>query len=105
MRGGYSVVIDLSGDEIFFVSTGEGQLYAFPSHCQELQGTPTLKNRTSFYIHKQEIFYLDKVKKQTSHILYWHLFHAKKIENARIILDFDITSLSNKVSLPVSVYN
>jgi len=42
---GYSVVIDLSGDEIFFVFTGEGQLYAFPLRCQDLQGNSTLKNR------------------------------------------------------------
>jgi hypothetical protein len=44
---GYSVVIDLSGDEIFFVFTGEGQLYAFPLRCQDLQGNSTLKNHTS----------------------------------------------------------
>jgi len=42
---GYSVVIDLSGDEIFFVFTGEGQLYAVPFSCQGSQGFSTLKNR------------------------------------------------------------
>ena len=57
MRGGYSVVIDLSGDEIFFVSTGEGQLYALLFTCQVLQGISTLKNRMNLqsFSHKQVV--------------------------------------------------
>ena len=46
MGDGYSVVIDLSLDEIFFVSTGERQLYAFPRPCQYFLHIPTLKYLT-----------------------------------------------------------
>ena len=41
--------------EIFFVSTGEGQLYAVLLCCQDLQDTLTLKNRMNLqsFSHKQ----------------------------------------------------
>jgi len=47
---GYSVVIDLSCDEIFFVFTGEGQLYAFRFLCQDFEANSTLKNRKELEI-------------------------------------------------------